>query len=267
MDGRDPAPNQRAAEPDTPVVDTRGLTKIYPKGDRAAVDGLDLRIGRELFGLLGPNGAGKSTTIGVLCTLVRPTAGTATVCGFDVTRDPVEVKRRIGVVSQHNTLDADLTLAENLEFRARCFGVPARTARARAGELLEQFGLTGCATSSPHQVSGGQAKRAMIARALAHSPEVLFLDEPTAGLDPQTRLHLWEVLRRLRGDGRTIVLSTHYLEEAAELCDRVAVVDHGRLLACDTVDGLTAGLTAGPNGGRGDLEGAFLALTGREYRP
>jgi daunorubicin resistance ABC transporter ATP-binding subunit len=229
--------------PPEPAVQTVALTKTYPaSGPRPevpAVRGIDLDVPRgEFFGLLGPNGAGKSTTIGMLTTLVVPSGGTARVSGLDVVKDAVEIKRRIGVVSQNNTLDSDLTAAENLEFRGRFFGLSARDARRRADELIELFGLTEHRKGNPFEMSGGQAKRVMICRALMHGPEVLFLDEPTAGLDPQTRTNLWEVLRGLQAAGQTILLTTHYMEEAEALCDRVAVVDHGRLLASGTVDEL-----------------------------
>jgi ABC-2 type transport system ATP-binding protein len=239
------------------AVEAIGLSKTYRDVD--AVRGLDLRVGPgEFFGLLGPNGAGKSTTIGMLTTLVVPTAGRAAVCGIDVRRRPVEVKRRIGMVSQHNTLDQEVTVAENLEFRGRYFGLNRARARQRADELLAAFDLVDKRRAMPAQLSGGQAKRLMICRALVHRPEVLFLDEPTAGLDPQTRIHLWDLLRARQAEGQTILLSTHYLEEAEALCDRVAIIDHGRVLACDTV----AHLTAAGN----SLETVFLNLTGREYR-
>jgi ABC-2 type transport system ATP-binding protein len=224
--------------PDQPAVRTVGLHKTYPSphGDVPAVRGIDLELARgEFFGLLGPNGAGKSTMIGMLTTLVIPTSGQAHVCGLDVVRQPVEVKRRIGMVSQNNTLDNDLSVAENLEFRGRYFGMSGRDARRRADVLLDLFNLADRGKASPYQLSGGQAKRLMICRALVHRPEVLFLDEPTAGLDPQTRVNLWDVLRGLQAGGQTILLTTHYMEEAEALCDRVAVIDHGRLLACGTV--------------------------------
>ena len=223
------------------AVRTVDLRKTYssPRGDVPAVRGIDLAVIRgEFFGLLGPNGAGKSTTIGMLTTLVIPTSGQAQVCGLDVVRRPVEVKRRIGVASQNNTLDSDLTTFENLEFRGRYFGMRGADARRRAAELLDMFNLTDRSGASPFELSGGQAKRLMICRALVHRPDVLFLDEPTAGLDPQTRVNLWEMLRELQSDGQTILLTTHYMEEAEELCDRVAVIDHGKVLASGTVDGL-----------------------------
>ncbi|BDM71278.1 multidrug ABC transporter ATP-binding protein [Streptomyces nigrescens] len=205
----------------------------------SAVRGVDLTVPRgEFFGLLGPNGAGKSTTIGMLTTLVIPTAGAATVCGYDVVRQPVAVKRLIGMVSQHNSLDSDLTAIENLEFRGRYFGLGKRDARRRAESLLELFDLADRRKANPFELSGGQAKRLMICRALVHRPEVLFLDEPTAGLDPHTRVNLWKVLRELQAGGQTILLTTHYMEEAEELCEQVAIIDHGAVLASGTVAGL-----------------------------
>jgi daunorubicin resistance ABC transporter ATP-binding subunit len=225
------------------AVRTVDLRKTYtgPAGDVPAVRGIDLEVDRgELFGLLGPNGAGKSTTIGMLTTLVLPTGGQAYVCGLDVTKQAVAVKRRIGMVSQNNTLDGDLTAVENLEFRGRYFGMSARDAKRRADELLDMFSLTDRRKGTPFELSGGQAKRLMICRALVHRPDVLFLDEPTAGLDPQTRVNLWDLLRGLRAEGQTILLTTHYMEEAEALCERVAVIDHGEVLAADTVTSLTS---------------------------
>ena len=220
-----------------------GKTFTGSGGSVCAVAGLDLRVGAgELFGLLGPNGAGKSTTIGMLTTMVMPTSGTATVAGADVRADPVAVKRRIGVVAQTNTLDQDLSVAENFEYRGRFFGMRPRPARRRAEELIEMFGLVARAGAMASELSGGQAQRAMIARALMHLPEVLFLDEPTAGLDPQSRLHLWSILRELHTHGQTILLTTHHMDEAEQLCDRIAILDHGSLLACDTPTALTSSL-------------------------
>jgi ABC-2 type transport system ATP-binding protein len=227
--------------PPEAAVRTVDLHKTYSssRGDVSAVQGIDLEVTRgEFFGLLGPNGAGKSTTIGMLTTLVVPTSGEAYVCGLDVATQPVGVKRRIGMVSQNNTLDNDLTAFENLEFRGRYFGMGARDARRRADELLEMFNLTDRRKGNPFELSGGQAKRLMICRALVHHPEVLFLDEPTAGLDPQTRVNLWSVLRELQAQGQTTLLTTHYMEEAEALCERVAVIDHGKVLASDTVEAL-----------------------------
>ncbi len=235
-----------AAEADTPAVTdpairTVALRKTYhsSRGDVLAVDGVDLEVPRgEFFGLLGPNGAGKSTTIGMLTTLVVPSGGAAYVAGVEVVRHPVAVKRRIGMASQNNTLDRQLTVAENLEYRGRFFGMPARQARKRSDELLEMFNLSERRKALVYELSGGQAKRVMIGRALVHRPEILFLDEPTAGIDPQTRVNLWDTLRTLHDEGQTVVLTTHHMEEAEELCERIAVVDHGKLLACDTFRGL-----------------------------
>jgi daunorubicin resistance ABC transporter ATP-binding subunit len=223
------------------AIRTEDLRKTYKtsRGDVPAVRGIGLSVQTgEFFGLLGPNGAGKSTTIGMLTTLVLPTGGRAWVAGTDVVADPVGVKRRIGVVTQNNTLDMQLTVAENLEFRSRFFGLRPREATRRAAQLIDAFGLGDRRKAMATDLSGGQARRLLIARALVHRPEVLFLDEPTAGLDPQTRVNLWDILRVLHGEGQTILLTTHYMEEAEALCDRIAVVDHGEVLASGTVDGL-----------------------------
>jgi len=236
-----------AGEAGIPAISVRGLTKVYQtaRGTVAALRGIDLEVpGGEFFGLLGPNGAGKSTTIGVLTTLVKSTAGQVKVWGRDVSTDPIGVRRRIGVTTQGPNFDRYLTVAENLEFRGRYCGMPGRVARARAVQLLEEFDLADRRNAHVHQLSGGQAKRLMIARALVQRPSVLFLDEPTAGIDPQTRLHLWDVLRKLHADGLTILLTTHYLQEAEDLCERIAVIDHGQVLACGTLSELTADLGA-----------------------
>jgi ABC-2 type transport system ATP-binding protein len=220
---------------DTEIIRTIGLTKVYAGTDFRAVDGLDLAVTTgEIFGLLGPNGAGKTTTAGMLTTRVIPTAGSAYVAGIDVVRQPVLAKQLLGVVSQENTLDRQLTVWENLYFHGRLFGMTARESRGAADLLLEQFQLTRWAKASVYALSGGMAQRLLIARSIAHRPAVLFLDEPTAGLDPQSRLSLWEVLGQLNREGQTILLTTHYMEEADQLCDRVAIMDHGRILALDT---------------------------------
>jgi ABC-2 type transport system ATP-binding protein len=206
-----------------------------------ALHGLDLEVREgEFFGLLGPNGAGKTTTIGILTTRVRATAGTALVAGEDVTRAAVEVRRRIGVVPQRPNPDRSLTVIENLQFHAAYFGIPRAEANARSQALLERLGIAEKAGAKVDELSGGQQQRLMIARALIHEPRVLFLDEPTVGLDPQARLALWEILRELHGQGRTIVMTTHYMEEADQLCERLAIVDGGRLLAVDTPQALKA---------------------------
>ena len=188
----------------------------------------------EVFGLLGPNGAGKTTTIGVLTTRVIPTGGQALIGGIDVVQHPTLVKQLIGVVSQQNTLDRQLNPFENLYWHGRLFGMGAKESRQIADELLERFQLTRFAKASVYALSGGMAQRLMVARAIFHRPAVLFLDEPTAGLDPQGRLALWELLEGLNAEGQTIMLTTHYMEEADKLCDRVAIMDHGKILALDT---------------------------------
>jgi ABC-2 type transport system ATP-binding protein len=218
-----------------PIIETIGLVKSYHGTDFRAVDGLDLRVGMgEVYGLLGPNGAGKTTTVGVLTTRVLPSSGQAFVGGIDVVAHPTLAKQMIGVVSQQNTLDRQLTPWENLYFHGRLFGLGKRESKQSADDLLEQFQLTRFAKASVYALSGGMAQRLMVARAIFHRPAVLFLDEPTAGLDPQGRLALWELLRDLNAQGQTIMLTTHYMEEADKLCDRVAIMDHGKILALDT---------------------------------
>ncbi len=229
-------PMQTAASPPSPeatdeVIRTTGLTKIYP-GDIRAVDDLDLTVYRgEIFGLLGPNGAGKTTTAGMLTTRVIPTSGTALVGGIDVVGHPALAKRLLGVVPQSNTLDRSLSVWNNLYFHGRFFGMTAKQSRAKSDQLLEQFRLSERAKAPVLALSGGMAQRLMVARAVMHTPSILFLDEPTAGLDPQSRIALWEILGELHKDGQTILLTTHYMEEADELCDRLAIIDHGKLLA------------------------------------
>jgi ABC-2 type transport system ATP-binding protein len=276
------------------AIETRGLRKIYPapparrRGTRGppmspvmpaagppagreilALDGLDLEVpAGEFFGLLGPNGAGKTTTIGVLTTRVRPTAGAAAVAGIDVVANPVAVKQRIGVVPQRPNPDRQLTAIQNLLFHAAYFGIQRAASLPRAQALLEQLGLGDRGESKVDQLSGGQQQRLMIARALIHQPEILFLDEPTVGLDPQARLDLWDILRSLHGQGRTIIMTTHYMEEADRLCDRLAIIDRGKLLALDTPAGLRSRAPGGTlvevtlDGEAGPLLPAVQALPG-----
>jgi ABC-2 type transport system ATP-binding protein len=223
----------------TPVIVTDKLTKRYGDADFLAVDQLDLTVNTgEIFGLLGPNGAGKTTTAGMLTTRVIPTSGAARVAGVDVIAHPALAKQFIGVVSQTNTLDRQLTVWENLYFHGRLFGIGATESKKTTTALLEQFQLAKWARASVYALSGGMAQRLMVARSIFHRPAVLFMDEPTAGLDPQSRLALWEILEQLNGDGQTILLTTHYMEEAEQLCDRVAIMDHGKILALDTPENL-----------------------------
>jgi ABC-2 type transport system ATP-binding protein len=229
---------------DAPAIETHKLTKVYPGGVRA-VNELDLLVDRgEIFGLLGPNGAGKTTTAGMLTTRVVPTSGTAFVGGVDVIHHPSEAKRLFGVVAQTNTLDRSLTVWENLYFHGRFFGMPAKFAKSESTRLLEQFRLTERAKADVMALSGGMAQRLMVARAVMHRPAVLFLDEPTAGLDPQSRIALWEILHELHVDGQTILLTTHYMEEADQLCDRVAIIDKGLIIALNTPNELKRSLGA-----------------------
>jgi len=237
------------------MIQTNALHKVYPlpaprrgtsrppgaPSSVVALQSLDLRIeDGEFFGLLGPNGAGKTTTIGILTTRVRPTSGDAVVAGANVVTDSTAVRRRIGVVPQRPNPDRGLTAVENLIFHASYFGIPRAEATKRADALLERLGIAEKRDSKVDALSGGQQQRLMIARALTHEPLVIFLDEPTVGLDPQARLGLWEILRDLHRQGRTIVMTTHYMEEADQLCDRLAIIDQGKLLAFDTPANLKA---------------------------
>ena len=232
------------------AVEVRELVKRYPKSPVNAVDGVSFAASSgEVFGLLGPNGAGKTTTIGMLTTRVRPTAGTARLGGVDVVRDPVRARAQLAVVPQQSNLDRSISIRSNLIFHAAYHGVPAREREQRADELLDQFGLLDRAGDKPDFFSGGQSQRVMIARALMHAPRVLFLDEPTTGLDPAARLFVWDRLRELRDSEVTLVLTTHDMDEAALLADRVAIMDHGHLLALDTPEGLMRSLE-----GEGTLE-------------
>ena len=228
-------PRSDNAESDRAVIRTRQLTKVYAGTDFKAVDGLDLGVQPgEIFGLLCPNGAGKTTTAGMLTTRVIPTSGRAFVGGIDVVAHPALAKQIIGIVSQQNTLDRQLSVWENLYFHGRLFGIAAKESRQTATALLAQFQLEKWAGASVYALSGGMAQRLMVARAIFHRPAVLFLDEPTAGLDPQSRLALWDTLRELNAEGQTILLTTHYMEEADQLCGRVAIMDRGKILALDT---------------------------------
>jgi ABC-2 type transport system ATP-binding protein len=224
------------------IITTQKLDKIYP-GDIHAVIELDMEIrSGEIYGFLGPNGAGKSTTIGMLTTRVIPTSGSAIVGGVDIVRHPALAKQVIGVVPQTNTLDRAMSVEENLFFHGRYFGMSSKEAKAVTGDLLTTVRLADRAKAPVLALSGGMAQRLMVARAIMHKPQILFLDEPTAGLDPQSRIALWEIMQELHAIGQTIMLTTHYMEEADQLCDRVAIMDHGRILALDTPEGLKQSL-------------------------
>jgi ABC-2 type transport system ATP-binding protein len=224
---------------DTPyAVVADGLVKNYPKGVRA-LDGLSLRVpAGQIFGLLGPNGAGKTTTIKILSTLARPDAGTASVAGHDPLRAPKPVRRAIGVVSQRSGADPVMTGRDNLLLQGRLYGMRGAVLADRVAELLERFSLTDAGGRKVRTYSGGMQRRLDVALGLVHRPQVLFLDEPTTGLDPEARAAMWEEISRLATDGLTILLTTHYLEEADRLADRLAIVDKGRMVAEGTPDQL-----------------------------
>jgi len=220
------------------VIEVAGLVKEYPGGTRA-LDGIDVTIAvGEFFGFLGPNGAGKTTTIRILATLLPPTAGKASVAGFDVVRDPAEIRRRVGFAMQTVAIDVMSTGRENLELVGRLHRVPSRELRRRVDELLELMGLAEVAGKLAGTYSGGMKRRLDLASALVHRPDVLFLDEPTEGLDPQSRAALWEELERVNQAGTTMFLTTHYMEEADRLCRRLAIIDHGRIVSSGTPEEL-----------------------------
>jgi ABC-2 type transport system ATP-binding protein len=217
------------------VVQVRDLQKRYRGSSFNAIDGISFDVFQgEVFALLGPNGAGKTTTVGVLTTRVEPSGGEALIGGYNVASDPVAVKRLIGVVPQRSNLDRSLTVLENLTFHAAYFGFGRAARVKRARMLLEEFGLADRSGEKVDSYSGGMVQRVMIARALMHEPSVLFLDEPTVGLDPQARLFLWDRIGELKSRGVTVVLTTQYMDEAERLADRVAIMDHGHILAVDT---------------------------------
>jgi ABC-2 type transport system ATP-binding protein len=234
----------------SPILVVEDLAKTYPASGRMAaveaVRGISFTVEPgEFFGLLGPNGAGKSTTLGCITTLVRMSAGRILVDGVDVSRRPQQAKRKIAVVPQARNLDRDLTVREVLTYHGRYFGLPAAERESRAERLLGEMQIADKADARPLALSGGQQQRLMIARALMHDPRVLLLDEPTTGLDPQARRSLWESLRELHRRGLTLILTTHYMEEADRLCQRLAIVDHGRILTLDTPAALKQTLPGG----------------------
>jgi ABC-2 type transport system ATP-binding protein len=223
-----------------------GKNGKQPKAQVAALDGLSLEVQPgEIFGLLGPNGAGKSTTVGVLTTRVRPTSGQAWIGDHDVWREQAHVKYLIGVVPQRPNLDLSLTAREILIFHAAYFGIGSHERNKRAEFLLEKFKLSDRANELVRGFSGGMMQRLSIARAMMHDPQVVFFDEPSAGLDPQTRILLWEIIREYNREGKTILLTTHYMEEADALCNRLAIVDHGRMIALGTPKELKSSIPGG----------------------
>jgi ABC-2 type transport system ATP-binding protein len=225
------------------AIETNSLTKSF--GDTRALNGVDLRIRKgSVFGLLGPNGAGKTTTIRILATLLQPSSGTATVLGHDVVREARTVREKVSLTGQYASVDEDLSGYENLVLMGRLLGLPWRSARARAGELLEAFGLDDAAGRQVMTYSGGMRRRIDIAASLVAIPEILFLDEPTTGLDPRSRSQVWELVRCIADEGTTVLLTTQYLDEADRLAERLAVIDHGRVIAEGTSRDLKASVGA-----------------------
>jgi ABC-2 type transport system ATP-binding protein len=233
------------------IIEVKELTKIF-NGDLTAVDNISFTVEEgEIFGFLGPNGAGKTTTLNMLATLLRPTSGTATINGFDITKDQDNVRRSIGYVFQDPTLDIELTGRENLDFHGRIYGLTKEERQKRTKEILEVVQLTDRADALVKTYSGGMKRRLEIGRGLLHYPKVLFLDEPTLGLDPQTRRAIWEYIQRLNQEHNvTIILTTHYTSEADHLCERIQIIDFGKIVALDTAENLKA-----------RLEGDIVGLT------
>src|SRR5579885_837158 len=225
------------------IIDVKDLTKVY-NGSLRAVDGVSFEVNEgEIFGFLGPNGAGKTTTIKMLTTLLRPTSGSATVCGYDVRSHPNDVRASVGIVPQEYTSDEDMTGLENVMFCGDLYGVPRSISKERAKELLDLVGLSDAANRKVQTYSGGMRRRLEIASGLINHPRLLFLDEPTLGLDVQTRTAVWEYIKKLKVDyGMTLFMTTHYLEEADSVCDRIAIIDHGKLIKIGTPSELKAGI-------------------------
>ncbi len=270
MESEEPEPGAGTPAGGDGMIIARGLSRSF-KGGIEAVRGLDLTVGAgEVFGFLGPNGAGKTTMVRMLCTLLPPTAGSASVAGLDVVKSASEVRKRIGVALQEIGLDPVQSGRELLELQCGLYGITGRRVRERASELLELVGLTEASGRRTKTYSGGMKRRLDLASALVHSPQVLFLDEPTTGLDPASRLTIWDEVRRINGDGATVFLTTQYLEEADRLCDRVAIIDNGRIVAAGTPQALKADLghdvvSVSLNGiDRTAAEAALATLSGLE---
>ena len=247
------------------VISVRQLRRVFKSRQSTveAVAGIDLEVyAGEIFGFLGPNGAGKTTTLRMLATLLPPTSGDATVAGQDLRRHPGEVRRRIGYVGQRGGADPEITGRSELIFEARLYGVSPAEARLRAAELIETLELESCADRKVSTYSGGQKRRLDVGVGLVHRPQLLFLDEPTTGLDPQSRARMWDEVRQLRDEGTTVFLTTHYLEEADALCNRVAIIDHGKIVAEGTPDELKRAVAGDlvTVGVSGDVEAALRLL-------
>jgi lipooligosaccharide transport system ATP-binding protein len=240
------------------IVTAKDLVKHY--GDLCAVDTISFEIMQgECFGFLGPNGAGKTTAMSIIYCFMPPTSGRVTVFGFDVTEHPSRIKSRTGVMPQDDNLDPDLSVLQNLIVYARYFDIPKKTATPRAWDLLDFVELREKAEVNIRSLSGGMKRRLLLARALINDPELLIMDEPTVGLDPHSRHAVWDNLSDLKVKGTTIILTTHYMEEAEKVCDRVAIMDNGKIIAIDTPEGLI-------NVHGGNLEKVYLNLTGKKLR-
>jgi ABC-2 type transport system ATP-binding protein len=235
------------------------LTKQYQ--DVKALDDLNLQVKKgELFGLLGPNGAGKTTTISILCGLLKPTSGAATVCGYDIQKDSTKIKEQIGVCIQETAIYTFLTGKENVALFGNLHAMDKDTLKKRSSMLLEKMGLAEDAKRKAEKYSGGMKRRLSLTLALIHDPQVAFLDEPTVAMDPQSRHAVWDFVKELKAQNKTIILTTHYMEEAEELCDRVGIIDHGKLIALGTPKELIS------KNNVKNLEEVFIELTGRKMR-
>jgi ABC-2 type transport system ATP-binding protein len=241
------------------AITVENLVKKFE--DVTAVDGISVQVKKgELFGLLGPNGAGKTTAINILCGLTKPTSGTATVGGYDVQKEPEKVKELIGVCLQETAIYPYLTGAENVELFGDLYAMNKETLKKRRDMLLENVGLTGEAKRRTEKYSGGMKRRLSLILALIHDPQIAFLDEPTVAMDPKSRRDVWHFIKRLKKEGKTIILTTHYMEEAEELCDRVGIIDHGKLIALGSPEELIS------KNNVKNLEEVFINITGRKIR-
>src|SRR6187401_3435007 len=247
------------------AIDVQNIVKKF--GDFTAVKGISFEVGSgEIFGLLGPNGAGKSTLIRMLTTLLPPSGGTALINGFYVAKQADSVRRAIGVIPQAMTSDLELSVEENLLIFAKLYGVPRERRKRLIDELLEAVELTQWRDKQVRNLSGGMRRRVEIARGLVHEPKIFFLDEPTTGLDPVSRVHVWEMLQRIKAErDLTVLITTHYMDEADRLCDRIAIVDHGKLVALDTPAGLKASIP-GRAAETATLDDVFVHYTGHDLR-
>lgn len=248
------------------MIEIKNLRKVYLSGTAQvkAVDGIDLSVHKgEIFGFLGPNGAGKTTTMRILTTLLKPTSGTVHVAGFDLGAEPDMVRKSIGYVSQTGGLERSATARENLVLQARLYGMSKTEAQARAAELINSLGIAAFADRLVETYSGGQRRRADIALGMVHKPKLLFLDEPTIALDPQSRAQIWEEIKKLKTHGTTIFFTTHYLDEADIYCDRIAIVDNGKIVALGTPESLKHEIAPGK---KATLDEVFLEKTGHSFK-